>query len=105
MKHLKKAYIKISSRIAVGNFQNEFLQKNQNAFRIINARHCWTNSDLLRRWIVNRSSHQRYSVRKGVLRNFAKFTGEHLCQSLKFCEISKNTFFTEHLWASASVDK
>ena len=74
----------------------------------------------------NRSSHQRCSVEKGVLRNFAKFTGKHLCQSLffnkvaglacnfikketlaqvfscEFCEISKNTFFTEHLWTTAS---
>ena len=76
-----------------------------------------------------RSSHQRCSVRKGVLRNFVKFTGKHLCQNLFFnkvaglrpatllkkrlwrrcfllsCEfwnISKNTFFTEHLWATAS---
>ena len=50
-----------------------------------------------------RSSHQRCSVTKGVLRNFAKFTGKHLCQNLffnkvaglssKFCKISKNTFF------------
>ena len=53
-----------------------------------------------------RSSHRRSSVRKGVLRNFAKFTAKHLCQSLffnkvaglalvfscEFCEISKNTF-------------
>ena len=62
----------------------------------------------------------------GVLRNFAKFTGKHPCQSLffnkvaglgnfikketlaqgfscEFCEISKNTFFTEHLWATAFV--
>ena len=30
----------------------------------------------------NRSGHQRCSVEKGVLRNFAKFTGKHLCQSL-----------------------
>ena len=29
-----------------------------------------------------KSSHWRFSVRKGVLRNFAKFTGKHLCQSL-----------------------
>ena len=29
-----------------------------------------------------RSSHQRCSVKKGVLRNFAKFTGKNLCQSL-----------------------
>ena len=75
----------------------------------------------------SRSSHQRCSVKKGVIRYFAKFTGKHSCQSLfliklqtlpatllkketlvqvfsyEFCEISKNTFFTEHLWATASV--
>ena len=69
-------------------------------------------------------------VRRGVLRNFTNFTGKHLCQSLffnkvassglhacnfvkketlahlfscEFCEISKNTFFTEHLWTTASI--
>ena len=31
---------------------------------------------------IYKSSHQRCSVRKGVLRNFAKFTGKQLCQSL-----------------------
>ena len=31
-----------------------------------------------------RNSHRRCSVRKGVLRNLAKFTGKHLCQSLFF---------------------
>ena len=31
-----------------------------------------------------RSIHRICSVRKGVLRNFAKFTGKHLCQSLFF---------------------
>ena len=30
---------------------------------------------------ISRSSHQRCSVRKVVLRNFAKITGKHLCQS------------------------
>ena len=30
---------------------------------------------------INRSSHQRCSVTKGVLRNFAKFTGKHLYKS------------------------
>ena len=34
--------------------------------------------------ILNRSSRQRCSVKEGVLRNFAKFTGKHLCQSLFF---------------------
>ena len=31
---------------------------------------------------IFRSSHRRCSVKKGVLRNFAKFTGKHPCQSL-----------------------
>ena len=44
-----------------------------------------------------RSSHQRCSVRKGVLRNFTKFTGKHLSQSLF------DTVFTEHLRTTASV--
>ena len=65
-----------------------------------------------------RSSHQRCSLEKGVLRNFSKFTGkQQLCQSLlfnkvagtavaqllscEFWEISKNTFFTEQLWTTA----
>ena len=50
-------------------------------------------------------STRRVFCKKGVLRNFAKFTGRHLCQSLlikketlaqmfsyEFYEISKNTF-------------
>ena len=64
-----------------------------------------------------RNSHQRSSMKKGVLKNFAKFTGKHLCRSLffnkvtglspaamliketlvqvfscEFCKISENTF-------------
>ena len=45
---------------------------------------------------------------KRCLKNFAKFTGKHLCQSLffnkvaglrsEFCEISKTIFFYLHLW-------
>ena len=45
------------------------------------------------------------STKKGVLRNVAKFTGRHLCQSLFFNKFAglrpatdKNTFFTERLW-------
>ena len=40
-----------------------------------------------------RSSHQRCSVRKGVLRNFAKFTGTHLFQSLFFNKIAWHRCF------------
>ena len=68
-----------------------------------------------------RSSRPDVFCEKGVLRNFAKFTGKHLCQSLflnkvaglrskvqvfpcKFCEISKNTFLHRtHLVAASSL--
>ena len=43
------------------------------------------NTPLLEKYVgIVRSSHQRCSVRKGVLRNLAKFTGKHLCQSSLF---------------------
>ena len=50
---------------------------------------------------TSRSSHQRCSIRKGVLRNFAKFTGKHLCQSLFFNEVAvlrHATFLKKGLW-------
>ena len=67
--------------------------------------------------MIRRSRHQRCSIKKGVVRNFVKFTRKHLCQSLfnfirketlvqvfscEICEIFKNTFFTEHLRATSS---
>ena len=36
----------------------------------------------------NRSIHQRCSIEKGVLRNLAKFTRKHLCQSLFFNKVA-----------------
>ena len=58
-------------------------------------------------------------MKKDVLENFAKLTGKHLCRShacnfinketlaqvfsCEFCEIFKNTFFTEHLRTTASI--
>ena len=74
-----------------------------------------------------RSSRPEVFCGKDVLRNFAKFTGKYLCQSLfsnkvtglrpaallqltlelvffcEFYEIFKNTFFLEHLWTTASA--
>ena len=35
-----------------------------------------------------RSGHRRCFVRKVVLRNFAKFTGKHLCQSFFFSKVA-----------------
>ena len=49
----------------------------------------------------NRSSHWRCSVKKGVLRNFAKFTGKHLCQSLFFNKVAglrPATLLKKRLW-------
>ena len=37
---------------------------------------------------INRSSHQRCSIKKDLLRNFTKFTGIHLCQSLFFNKVA-----------------
>ena len=42
-------------------------------------RHTINEKDLLD---LFRSSHERCSIRKGVLKNFANFTGKHLCWSL-----------------------
>ena len=35
-----------------------------------------------------RSSHQRCSIKKGVFRNFEKFTRKYLCQSLFFNKVA-----------------
>ena len=36
--------------------------------------------------------------KKDVLRNFAKFTGKHLCQSLFFNKVASLRLFIEHPW-------
>ena len=75
----------------------------------------------IERYVI-RSSRSVVFCKKGVLKNFAKFTGKHLCQSLffnkvvggtcsfiekktlaqvfpcEFCKIFKHTFFIIHLW-------
>ena len=48
-----------------------------------------------------KSSHRRCSVKKGVLRNFTKFTGKHLCQSLFFNKVAglrPATLLKKRLW-------
>ena len=46
-----------------------------------------------------RSSHQRCSVTKGVLKNFAKFRGKHLCQVLFFIKVASPTsLLKKRLW-------
>ena len=50
--------------------------------------------------IIYRSSHHKCSLRQGVLGNFAKFTGKHLCQSLSFNKVRPATLLKKSLWHS-----
>ena len=86
-------------------------------------KHIKNREDLMQSII--RSSLPEVFCKKDVLRNFTKFTGKHLCQSLffnkvaglcnfikketqaqvffcEFCEISKNTFFRRTPLVAAS---
>ena len=50
-----------------------------------------------------RSSRPEAFCEKGVLRNFAKFTGKHLCQSLLFNKVAgprPATLLKKRLWRS-----
>ena len=52
------------------------------------------------RFFVFRSSHHKCSMWKGVLRNFTKFTGKHLCQSLFLIKLQASAcnFIKKRLW-------
>ena len=61
----------------------------------------WGNCDRIR------SSYQRCSIEKGVLKTFEKFRGKHPCWRkrlqhryfpVNFPKFVRTTFFTEHLW-------
>ena len=61
----------------------------------------WVNYKLLP-YGNNKSNPPEVFYKKGVIRNFVKFTGKHLCQS-QFCEISMNTFSYKTPPVAASV--
>ena len=61
----------------------------------------WVNYKLLP-YSNNKSSPPEVFYKKGIIRNFVKLTGKHLCQS-QFCEISKNTFSYKTPPVAASV--
>ena len=77
---------------------------------IVTLTHSWQRSmscgnmsvDLHCEWIHGfRSSHRRCSVRKGVLGNFIKFTGKHLCQNVFFNKVAglrPATLLKRRLW-------
>ena len=56
---------------------------------------------LMRFLQIARSSHRKCSVKKGFLRNFAKFTGKQLCQNLFFDKVAglrPATLLKKRLW-------
>ena len=76
----------------------DFLSKSENICSHLNLITCGmiallTNFVICKKdiyYLINKclSSHRRFSVKKGVLKNFAKFTGKHLCQSLFFNKVA-----------------
>ena len=119
---IKHQLILCCSNISFPLLQNS--QINLSAFHInilqtLEIVRCRTSRKLIERSLFLRSSRPNVFCKKGVFRQFAKFTGKHLCQSLffnkvaglrpkacnfikkeslaqvfscEFCEISKNTF-------------
>ena len=80
----------------------------------------WKKKSCILNGFTFRSSHRRCSAKKGILKNFTKFTGKHLCWSLflikfhpwkfikkrlqhrcfpvKFAKILSAIFFYKNLW-------
>ena len=48
--------------------------------------------------LIFRSSGPDVFCKKGVLRNFAKFIGKHLCRSLYFNKVADPTLLKQRLW-------
>ena len=67
--------------------------------KMMSFRNCCSLSRYLT--IKSRSSHPRCSIKTGVLRNFAKFKGKHLCQRLFFNKnagLRPATIIKKRLW-------
>ena len=89
----------------LSNFHKIFYAKSGKVnFKVLNDTH-----------VKTKSSQQRCSMKKAVLKNFAIFTGKHLCWSLflikllafkvfsnECCENFKNKFFEKDVWTVPS---
>ena len=74
----------------------DFLKKNFSLLQNVGKLAVFSNL-----WFLYRGSHQRCSVKKGVLRNFAKFKGKHLSQSFFFNKVARfrpATLLIKRLW-------
>ena len=123
LKHFLWSLFSIKSNTDSQEFSTKKMQCNWNnflKFSILFSQISRMEFVLMDKWNY-RSSHPEVFCKTGVLRNYAIFTRKHLCLSLffkkvvdwnlqfykketlaqvfsyEFCEIFKNTFFTEHL--------
>ena len=97
LSHILKTYLIRSNRLEVPFFtQLTFCEKTYNSKNfgrksvLLSMEHFFFRNPELHNGMVpsvNKSSHRRCSIRKGVLRNFAKFTGKHPHQSLSFNKV------------------
>ena len=53
--------------------------------------------EVAEQWLLEKQPPEVF-YEKGVLRNFAKFTGKNLCQSLFFKKLFKKTLSKKRLW-------
>ena len=76
-----------STRVDDTNFLKNYLEKTAPQQKCFN-RMPKAKVNLHFERLIDRSSRRKCSVRKGVLSNFTKFTGKHLCQSLFFNKVA-----------------
>ena len=76
---------------------------NYHKLSLLNELSVTVSGSLISSWI---SSHPRCSIKRGVLRNFANFTGKHLCWSLflinfliKFRKFKRRTFANDYFYS------
>ena len=74
---------------------NRCLYKQKISFLIQKWDHCKTMKTQNRK---NRSSRPEVFCEKGFFRNFAKFTGKHLCQNLFFNKVPPASLLKKRLW-------
>ena len=82
------------------HYKNSFECKNKEVYRDWVSFSLWSHLNIKRNYLEY-SSHRRCSVKKGVLRNLAKFTGKHLCQRFFFNKVAgirPATLLKKSLW-------
>ena len=99
---VRKGSLNLDSCYMTLFFKNNDASGNMKQFKlqfIVSPRPCYKSF----RTPTGRRSHPEMFCKKGVLRNFAKFTGKHLCQSLFFNKVEgslqflRTPFHGEHL--------